>query len=75
MPPLLEVVRESIYPAIAIDYSHHHHSVFSWRGQMVEKHIWKRNLVASEPLVPRMVRLAWSHVVKPTITITITITA
>lgn len=23
---------------IAIDYSHHHHSVFSWRGQMVENH-------------------------------------
>ena len=22
---------------IDIDYSHHHHSVFSWRGQMVEK--------------------------------------
>ncbi|MBP9990540.1 MAG: hypothetical protein KBT45_03825, partial [Bacteroidales bacterium] len=38
MPPLLEVVRESIYPAIAIDYSHHHHSVFNWNGQMVENH-------------------------------------
>ena len=57
-----EVIRQR---GIAIDYSHHHHSVFSWKGQMVENHMWKRNLVASEPLVPRMLRLAWSHVVKP----------
>ena len=30
-----EVIRRR---GIAIDYSHHHHSVFSWRGQMVENH-------------------------------------
>ena len=30
-----EVIRQR---GIAIDYSHHHHSVFNWRGQMVENH-------------------------------------
>ena len=30
-----EVIRRR---GIAIDYSHHHYSVFNWRGQMVENH-------------------------------------
>ena len=30
-----EVIRKR---GIAIDYSHHHHSVFSWKGQTVENH-------------------------------------
>lgn len=30
-----EVIRRR---GIAIDYSHHHHSVFNWNGQMVENH-------------------------------------
>ena len=30
-----EVIRRK---GIAIDYSHHHHSVFNWNGQMVENH-------------------------------------
>ena len=30
-----EVIRQR---GIEIDYSHHHHSVFSWKGQMVENH-------------------------------------
>ena len=27
--------------------------------------MWKRNLVATEAFIPRMIRLAWSHVVRP----------
>ncbi len=30
-----EIIRQR---GIAIDYSHHHHSVFNWKGQMVENH-------------------------------------
>ena len=49
-------------------------SGFLFKLRRLKANMWKRNLVALEPLVPRMVRLAWSHVVKPTKTITKTIT-
>ena len=40
-------------------------SGFLFKLRRFKANMWKRNLVASEPLVPRLVRLAWSHVVKP----------
>ena len=40
-------------------------SGFLFKLRRLRANIWKRNLVALEPLVPRMVRLAWSHVVRP----------
>ena len=39
-----EIIRKK---GIAIDYSHHHHSVFSWNGQMVENHYDIENRYAS----------------------------
>lgn len=43
-------------------------SGFLFKLRRLKANMWKRNLVASEAFIPRMVRLAWSHVVKPTIT-------
>ena len=31
-----------------IDYSHHHHSVFNWKGQIVENHYDIENRYASK---------------------------
>ena len=41
-------------------------SGFLFKLRRLRANMWKRNLVALEPLVPRMMRLAWSHVVRPT---------
>ncbi len=49
-------------------------SGFLFKLRRLRANMWKRNLVASEAFLPRMVRLAWSHVVKPTMTMTMTIT-
>ena len=43
-------------------------SGFLFKLRRLKANMWKRNLVATEALVPRLARLAWSHVVKPTIT-------
>ena len=40
-------------------------SGFLFKLRRLRANMWKRNLVALEPLLPRMVRLAWSHVVRP----------
>ena len=47
-------------------------SGFLFKLRRLKANMWKRNLVATEALVPRLARLAWSHVVKPTITMTMT---
>ena len=47
-------------------------SGFLFKLRRLKANMWKRNLVALEPLVPRMLRLAWSHVVRPTMTMTMT---
>lgn len=38
---------------------------FLFKLRRLRANMWKRNLVTSEPFVPRMVRLAWSHMVGP----------
>lgn len=40
-------------------------SGFCFMLRRLKANMWKRNLVAAEPLVPRLVRLAWSHVLRP----------
>ena len=49
-------------------------SGFLFKLRRLKANMWKRNLVATEAFIPRMLRLAWSHVVKPTMTITMTMT-
>ena len=39
-------------------------SGFLFKLRRLKANMWKRNLVASEALVPRLVRLAWSHLVR-----------
>ena len=45
-------------------------SGFLFKLRRLRANMWKRNLIASEPLVPRMLRLAWSHVIRPAMTMT-----
>lgn len=45
-------------------------SGFLFKLRRLRANMWKRNLIALEPLVPRMLRLAWSHVMRPTMTMT-----
>ena len=40
-------------------------SGFFYKLRRLRANMWKRNLVATEALVPRLARLAWSHVVRP----------
>ncbi len=40
-------------------------SGFLFKLRRLKANMWKRNLVATEAFIPRMVRLAWSHVVRP----------
>lgn len=40
-------------------------SGFYYKLRRLKANMWKRNMLASEALVPMMVRLAWSHVRKP----------
>ena len=40
-------------------------SGFLFKLRRLRTNMWKCNLVALEPLVPRMMRLAWSHVIRP----------
>ncbi|MDO4820051.1 MAG: nucleotidyltransferase family protein [Prevotella sp.] len=40
-----EIIRRN---GIVIDYSHHHHSVFNWKGQIVENHYDIENRYASK---------------------------
>ena len=47
-------------------------SGFLFKLRRLKANMWKHNLVVLEPLGPRMLRLAWSHVVRPTKTKTIT---
>ena len=42
-------------------------SGFIFKLRRLKANMWKRNLVSSESLVSRMVRLAWSHVRKPVV--------
>ena len=42
-------------------------SGFLFKLRRLRANMWKRNLVATEALVPRLARLAWSHVASPTI--------
>lgn len=42
-------------------------SGFLFKLRRLRANMWKRNLVSPEPLVPRMVRLAWSHVIGPSV--------
>ena len=40
-------------------------SGFLFKLRRLKANMWKRNLVATEALVSRLARLAWSHVVRP----------
>ena len=40
-------------------------SGFFYKLRRLKANMWKRNLVATEAFLPRMLRLAWSHVVRP----------
>ena len=40
-------------------------SGFFYKLRRLKANMWKRNLVATEPILPRMLRLAWSHVIRP----------
>lgn len=42
-------------------------SGFLFKLRRLKANMWKRNLVATEALVPRLARLAWSHVMRPEI--------
>ena len=45
-------------------------SGFLFKLRRLRANMWKRNLVATEAFLPRMLRLAWSHVIRPTMTMT-----
>ena len=40
-------------------------SGFRFKLHRLRANLWKRNLVATEAFLPRMLRLAWSHVIRP----------
>lgn len=40
-------------------------SGFLFKLRRLRANMWKRNLVATEAFLPRMLRLAWSHVMRP----------
>lgn len=42
-------------------------SGFLFKLRRLRANMWKRNLVATEAFISRMIRLAWSHVASPTI--------